>query len=823
MKNIFTLCCFFAVISAVSVVSAIENQVENTICLRFIDENNNPIDRVPCLIYAHAIDGIGLPSVKKESDADGKIILDLNFVGGRERGFQLYTKRDHYVNIRCQFSKKYGIWPIPNEFTVVLEKGRTIGGTVVGTDNKPIAEATVQILFTEGEPKYRNNLSLNNLLGTCKTDSDGKWSCDKLPIEFRPLFLKVETADYETERFFISTETETTVQNAFEGKLQLQCKTPKQTRLTVQGKITDEDGKPVSNARIWILPDNAQGDTLFELREEIKTGSDGHFQIQLVEGKTLFYIVSPDYAPFWIYKPIHEKGEPLVFTLKRGTPIRFRVVDKDDKPLPDIKVTVDRWLNDLMVFVQFDWIDIPVTDSEGRTIWNHAPEQLMNYLISSATEKNYLRRDFKQLKPGEEHELKLYPALDISGNIVDAETKQPIKMSEISQSIIGHPSHGTLFSDQSVLCNEGTFNIGVPHYQDKIFVRASAKGYRPKVSREIFPGEQQVKLLFELTKDARVRGTVLTPDGKPANEATVLLYSGSEMEKFRLHNGEAVFRTPWSFVGQFLPPNSKTDAEGKFQIPSSELNNVKLHVYHDSGYAILEPQEFVGDIHLHPWATVKGVLSKGKGKKPWADQKLLLYFTSDNDNYFQQYSSSSAMTDKEGHFVFNRVFPEHDSVLVRRWNWAEGLAKFKPKEGQTTELQLGGNGLAVCGKFLLKPEPQQLAEGWKFERATLVPKNSDTKQIANVFEDGEILNFNRRFEKVEKDGSFRFENVLPDEYQLFVELRQIPVDTKRAEPTACVILPNTGRELIVIVPDQKTDEPPIDLGTIEIPITSSLQ
>ncbi|MDR1269800.1 MAG: hypothetical protein LBK82_09765 [Planctomycetaceae bacterium] len=101
-----------------------------------------------------------------------------------------------------------------------------------------------------------------------------------------------------------------------------------------------------------------------------------------------------------------------------------------------------------------------------------------------------------------------------------------------------------------------------------------------------------------------------------------------------------------------------------------------------------------------------------------------------------------------------------------------------------------------------------------------VNENSDTKQIPPFSFFGEILDFDRRFGKIENDNSFRLENVPPGEYKIFVELCQILVDKKRPEPTTRV-LPNTGRELIVIVPDQKTDEP-IDLGTIEIPITSYL-
>jgi beta-lactamase regulating signal transducer with metallopeptidase domain/protocatechuate 3,4-dioxygenase beta subunit len=110
------------------------------------------------------------------------------------------------------------------------------------------------------------------------------------------------------------------------------------------GKVVDEQGNPVSGAKIFPLPNAAvmQGQTVGQLTpgEPVVETRDGKFTMpQLPPGRGVIKVVHPDFAPTVVDTNATESNpnpEPLKIALHPGAMVRGRIYDADGKPQPDV-------------------------------------------------------------------------------------------------------------------------------------------------------------------------------------------------------------------------------------------------------------------------------------------------------------------------------------------------------------------------------------------------------------------------------------------------------------------------------------------------------
>src|SRR5205823_1586491 len=134
---------------------------------------------------------------------------------------------------------------------------------------------------------------------------------------------------------------------------------------------------------------------------------------------------------------VEEGMEPADFTMKPGGKIRIRVVDKAGNPIPKTRIFFQDWHGRIDYF-EFDHVN-DYADKNGIWEWNEAPLDEIKADICppdgmQLTEQSLIARD-------EEYVFRPPPALVITGSVVDAETKQPIKNFRVVPGIRSSDSH----------------------------------------------------------------------------------------------------------------------------------------------------------------------------------------------------------------------------------------------------------------------------------------------------------------------------------------------------------------------------------------------
>jgi hypothetical protein len=303
------------------------------------------------------------------------------------------------------------------------------------------------------------------------------------------------------------------------------------------------------------------------------------------------------------------------------------------------------------------------------------------------------------------------PPLIVSGSVVDAATKQPIEKFRVIPGLRNlDPEIRMNWIDREAYdASAGEYRVIFSRDYPAHLVRIEAEGYRVAISRDIKSDEGDVTFDFELRPAEDIAATIVTPSGEPASGAKIAIgVAGSQIS---IRNGDIN-------DGSTYATRLDADADGRFRIPDRG-ESFQLVMSHPSGFAYLKPdeQEIPRTIRLTPWARVKGVFRVGPA--PVANVKLTLdtntihSYGADVPNIFTHHEVT---TGPEGQYVFERVVPGKGrigrSILLMVDDGAAEVtsskrvaAQFPP--GETTVLDLGGDGCAVVGQILPPPNLEQ--------------------------------------------------------------------------------------------------------------------
>jgi beta-lactamase regulating signal transducer with metallopeptidase domain/uncharacterized GH25 family protein len=296
----------------------------------------------------------------------------------------------------------------------------------------------------------------------------------------------------------------------------------------------------------------------------------------------------------------------------------------------------------------------------------------------------------------------------ISGHVFDKDTKQPITSFTVTpgqSDEFGRTGWDTLRAVQAN--DDGSF---VLHIEKKIaepMLKVEASGYLP-ASLDL-QSRDQANADISLTRGTGPAGTVLSPDGTPATNASVILVCQGKNDYAMSPGGE--LHAYWNRDAE-----TKTDADGHFSF-KPQLGMETIATATENGYASVPVDAFKSNpqITLQAFGKVAGVLKRPAG--PGTNEDLDLAFTEKDARGLPEINlTCHAVTDSEGRFTFERVPPGHlllsYRVPMNRNSWrSPSLQEVDVQPGQTMDLQVQAAERAPNDEIASyePPKPQRIA------------------------------------------------------------------------------------------------------------------
>lgn len=227
----------------------------------------------------------------------------------------------------------------------------------------------------------------------------------------------------------------------------------------------------------------------------------------------------------------------------------------------------------------------------------------------------------------------------VSGTVVDAATGKPVTrfgVAFVAPGYVAEPSKQYV-AWQRYTSPEGEFTVAIReqrHQQSgNLALAVRAEGYAPveHVLGALSQGQNAEGVVIRMRPGARVEGVVQTTAGQVVAGASIYL------ERYE----------------QYWPPETRTNAEGKFTMTDLPLATVKLvaaHPAYSNGEVSVTPRAGTTTkvtIELPAGGSVEGIVRMGGQPRPGSSVHLYMY-----DGGGQQ---SSTVTDASGRYVFNNV------------------------------------------------------------------------------------------------------------------------------------------------------------------------
>jgi uncharacterized GH25 family protein/thiol-disulfide isomerase/thioredoxin len=582
---------------------------------------------------------------------------------------------------------------VPEELTIRLQAGTVIGGIVVDENDKPIPNAVVEVHSRPG----RSLASGKDL----KTDAAGRWKLENVPpgddFEIRAI---------ATHPNFVSLHSyyDLGLQKPLSMK-QLRAQSAKivlQRGVHLTGKITDPMGKPVAGALvIW-------GDRPYwehKPQQEVHSDSQGIYHLPpLPPGPMRITIVAKGWMPEMRQVSITPEMPALDFQLKAGKKLRIRVVDADDKPVPQTYFHIEDWRGAMSLYNDSHPnvlnSKIPTnSDKNGIFEWSWAPDDAVKFRVSAIG--NYATPEIEFTANDREQVFKLLPLLRISGKVIDAVTKKPVEEFSIIPVIEFNPKLAVVERQDEVRRSAGNYVIEKLDRTDCAYrLRVEADGYRAAVSKSFRVGDRNAVADFQLQPAPAVSGRVLDPNGKPASGVEVYLATKTQLVQDLWAAGDASRSDLRVF----------TNKNGEFKFRPQYERYIVI-AKSDAGYAEsdLRPDQTPGDMKLKKWARVDGRLMQAGKPVPGA-QVYLNSLRPRFGDWPDIDDGLTATTDDNGRFAFQRVPPVKCVVAARLSPWkafpitSSQHTPLDLQPGQHVTLNLGGDGTQVIGQVKLVGE-----------------------------------------------------------------------------------------------------------------------
>jgi hypothetical protein len=221
-------------------------------------------------------------------------------------------------------------------------------------------------------------------------------------------------------------------------------------------------------------------------------------------GMATLSVIAPGLAPLRMEVDSSKQDEPLALHLEQGQPIQIKVVNRAGEPLAKARVLITDWHypgNQLDMDLHMDGNYF--ADEQGIWRWEHAPNEELTCQISA---EGY-RESKHQLTASEEVQtVTLEPAVKITGNVIDKQTREPIKkfrLMQIASIDCGLGCNSRIAYGDIELTTGGDFIFQTGLLCKEFNISCSAAGYKNGNSRAIKPDEDEVVWDFELEREEK--------------------------------------------------------------------------------------------------------------------------------------------------------------------------------------------------------------------------------------------------------------------------------------------------------------------------------
>jgi beta-lactamase regulating signal transducer with metallopeptidase domain len=436
-----------------------------------------------------------------DTDADGRVVISFP----REPdSFSVNIEIPGFAPYSAEWSSQSHPEPIPARFTVKLSPAWSVGSIVVDGQGKPVAGVEVRpsIKFLR-RPGDTSELGIG---ARRKTDEAGRWRFDSTPSSKDEVWVEISHPDFKPLRRALS-RSEFGIGQGQEplGKIVLD------PGLTVRGTVTDEDGNPIADALV-------RSKFMNDIRQTT-TKLDGSYELLGCESRMAKIVVSAKGRA--IDKKelrIVPEMDPVNFELTQGRTIRIRVLDKNEKPLPKARIFFQKWRGDFYDYFEFGNVN-QYTNEQGAWEWNEAP---VDGFQADICHPNGMYLSHQPLIARDEEYVFHPPGpLVITGNVIDATTKMPLKKFDVVPGF--RFDNGELYWEQKgrFTASDGKYRLQQRDGRMAYLVRIEASGYRTEVSRDIKPDEENTTVEFELKPARDITGVVVAPDGTLAVGARI--------------------------------------------------------------------------------------------------------------------------------------------------------------------------------------------------------------------------------------------------------------------------------------------------------------
>ena len=428
------------------------------------------------------------------ADGDGRLVIDLPQV---PKSLDVDITTPGYGPYWASWSSENHDEVIPSTFTAVLEAGWSVGGIIVDLEGKPVEGVTVSpsIEFK----KRPGDLRQLGVGARVKTDAAGKWRFDSVPVSMSEVDVGIDHPGFKSARQSLGPGT-----FGIKRGREPEARIVLDLGLTVTGRVTDDSGKPIVGALVRTKFVN-------DIREA-RTGADGIYQLAGCEPRTTRIVISAQSRATDMKELTIEPGmKPVDFKLKPGGTVRIRVLDAKGNPVPKARIFFQRWRGRFAYF-EFDHAS-QYADEKGEWVWNEAP---LDEFSADICPPDGMELEAQPLiARAEEYVFRTAPALVVSGKVVDAVTKNPIKKFRVVPGFRAADTEMHYARNENHMASDGRYTIRRTR-ADFDVIRIEADGYRPTSSRDIKSDEGQVSIDFELTEGKNVAARVFTPANRPA-------------------------------------------------------------------------------------------------------------------------------------------------------------------------------------------------------------------------------------------------------------------------------------------------------------------
>lgn len=694
---------------------------------------------------------------------------------------------------------------IPPNYTLKLSGGVTIGGIVVDSSESPIADAKISLyrFWRSSEETNKKGEQANFPSQTQTADAQGRWQAKGLPAE---LLDRISVKASHPE--FVETNLTVGDNPAVETKLRDGThKIVMQRGLIVRGKVTDEQDRPIPEARIWA------GRPSFSGTQETKTDAQGAFNFGNVkEGESQFSVLAKGRKPGVKTVSVKPGMEEIVFKLGPGHVIRGIVKNEAGEPVSGVRIALESPTGGVAQDYQLDMN----SDKDGLFEWDGAPDEALNFCFLKT---GYEAKRRQRLKQNEENLVTLRKGRQVQGWVLDAETEKPITKFRVG--VGRYQGADSFYADYPGVKDyadaNGAFSLDLSE-EESSGIKAEADDYAEQIQKLPEAQNGVVQVVLRLKPSAALRAVLVTPEGTPVPGATVAFTSGKPGPGMSVNvkNGRL---TDYGRQSKIVT----TDASGQFVLPSPPESGMVVAAA-EMGFALAPIQQVrdSGRLVLQTFGQIEGTFKIGG--QPVAGQEFM--FSMMNAGISLDFGTYKATTDEAGRFSINKVPPGEGQIvrlvktLPNSWMHSHNTPVVV-EPGKTTQIALGDSGAVLKGHVSfetpLADDEKLTISGRLSTQMPERPSNFQTSDEARAFFESpewkERMKQMKNFAvSVNADGSLTLDSIPPGTYTLNVTASKAGSRPFENPPVA------EGRTTVTI-PEGANPYSPINLGEITLKLS----